>query len=34
MTPLHLSHGSAAAGIFTSLMLAVTHVVGMEEATC
>jgi hypothetical protein len=34
MTPLHLSHGSAAAGIFASMMLAVTHVVGMEEATC
>jgi hypothetical protein len=34
MTPLHLSDGSAAAGILASMMPTTTHVVGMEEATC
>jgi hypothetical protein len=34
MTPLHLSDGSATAEILASMMLAATHVVGMEEVVC
>jgi hypothetical protein len=34
MTPLHLSDGSATAGILVSMMPVAMCVVGMEEATC